>query len=89
MTPEFLQSVARSLALEPHHVDQCLTPESTARTISIVLRTVGAPATVLALLQGSADGRLSAARTAGLILDAAEDFEQWTKHAAEIEATGR
>jgi len=67
MNPEFLQSVARSLELEPRHVARCLTPESTARTVSIVLRTVGAPATVLALLQGAAAGGLSAADTALLI----------------------
>ena len=67
MTPKFLQSVARSLELEPRHVDRCLTPESTARTVSIVLRTVGAPATVLALLQGAAAGGLSAADAALLI----------------------
>jgi hypothetical protein len=67
MTPEFLQAVARSLELEPRHVARCLTAESTARTISIVLRTVGAPAVVLALLQGAADGGLSAADTALLI----------------------
>jgi hypothetical protein len=67
MTPEFLQSIARSLELEPRHVERCLTPEATARTISIVLRTVGAPTVVLALLQGAADGGLSAADTALLI----------------------
>jgi hypothetical protein len=67
MSPEFCYSVARSLELEPRHVDRCLTPEATARTVSIVLRTVGAPATVLALLQGAADGGLSAADTALLI----------------------
>ncbi len=69
MTPKFLQSVARSLGLEPAHVDLCLTAESTARTVSIVLRTVGAPAVVLALLQGAAAGGLSAADTADLIRD--------------------
>jgi hypothetical protein len=67
MTPEFLQATARSLELEPRHVARCLTAESTARTVSIVLRTVGAPATVLALLQGAAAGGLSAADTALLI----------------------
>jgi hypothetical protein len=67
MTPEFLQATARSLELEPRHVVRCLTPESTARTVSIVLRTVGAPAAVLALLQGAAAGGLSAADTALLI----------------------
>ena len=89
MSPEFLRSVARALELSPGHVARCLTPESTARTISIVLRTVGAPAVVLALLQGAAAGGLSAADTADLILDAAEDSEHWTNHAAEIEAAGR
>lgn len=66
-TPEFCQAVARSLELEPHHVARCLTPESTARTVSIVLRTVGAPAVVLALLTGAAAGGMSAADTALLI----------------------
>jgi hypothetical protein len=66
MTPEFLQSVARSLKLEPRHVARCLTPESTARTISIVLRT-GTPSGVLALLRVTAAGELSAADTALLI----------------------
>ena len=69
MTPEFCQSVARSLELEPRRVARCLTPESTARTVSIVLRTVGPPATVLALLQGAAAGGLSAEFTADLIRD--------------------
>jgi hypothetical protein len=86
MTSEFLRSVARALELEPRHIERCFTAESTARTVSIVLRTVGSPAVVLALLQGAADGRLSAARTAGLILDATEDFEHWTNRAAEIDA---
>ena len=67
--PEFLQAVARSLELEPRHVARCLTAESTARTMSIVLRTVGAPAAVLALLTGCAAGGLSAADTADLIRD--------------------
>ena len=67
MTPKFLQSVARELNLEPRYVDRCLTPESTARTVSIVLRTVGAPATVLAILTGCAAGGLSVADTALLI----------------------
>jgi len=66
MTPEFLQSVARSLELEPRHVARCLTPESTARTISIVLRT-GTPSGVLALLRVATAGGLSAADTALLI----------------------
>ena len=66
-TSEFLQAVARSLELEPRHVARCLTPESTARTVSIVLRTVGAPAVVLAILTGCAAGGLSAADTALLI----------------------
>ena len=66
-SPEFLQAVARSLELEPRHVARCLTAESTARTVSIVRRTVGAPATVLAILTGCAAGRLSAADTALLI----------------------
>ena len=66
-TPEFLQAVARSLELDPRHVDRCLTLESTARTVSIVLRTVGAPAAVLALLTGCAAGELSAEFTADLI----------------------
>jgi hypothetical protein len=69
MSPEFLQSVARSLELEPGHVDRCTTPESTARTVSIVLRTVGAPAVVLALLQGAAAGNLPPEFTADLIRD--------------------
>ncbi len=71
MTPEFLQAVARSLELElePRHVDRCLTAESTARTLSIVLRTVGAPATVLAILAGCEAGGLSAADAADLIRD--------------------
>ncbi len=69
MTPEFLRSVARALNLEIRHVDRCLTPESTARTISIVLRTVGAPATVLAILTGCAAGGLPAEFTADLIRD--------------------
>jgi hypothetical protein len=69
MSPEFLQSVARSLELEPRHVERCLTPESTARTVSIVLRTVGAPATVLAILTGCAAGGLPAEFTAELIRD--------------------
>ena len=69
MSPEFLQSVARSLELEPRHVERCLTPESTARTVSIVLRTVGAPATVLAILTGCAAGGLPAELTAELIRD--------------------
>jgi hypothetical protein len=69
MSPEFLQSVARSLELEPGHVGRCITPESTARTVSIVLRTVGAPATVLAILNGCAAGGLSAEFTADLIRD--------------------
>lgn len=68
-TPEFLQAVARSLELESRHVDRCLTLESTARTVSIVLRTVGAPAVVLAILTGCAAGGLSAADTADLIRD--------------------
>ena len=68
-TPEFLQAVARSLELEPRHVARCLTPESTARTVSIVLRTVGAPAIVLAILTGCADGRLPPEFTADLIRD--------------------
>ena len=67
MTPKFLQSVARELNLEPRYVDRCLTPESTARTVSIVLRTVGAPATVLAILTGCAAGGLSVVDTALLI----------------------
>ena len=67
MTPEFCQSVARSLELEPRHVARCLTPEATARTVSIVLRTVGAPTTVLAILTGCAAGGLSVADTALLI----------------------
>jgi hypothetical protein len=67
MTSEFCQSVARALELEPGHVGRCVTPESTARTLSIVLRTVGAPATVLAILTGCAAGGLSAADTALLI----------------------
>jgi hypothetical protein len=67
MSPEFLQSVARALELEPRHVERCLTAESTARTVSIVLRTVGAPAIVLAILTGCAAGGLSAADTALLI----------------------
>jgi hypothetical protein len=69
MTPEFCQSVARSLNLEPRHVDRCLTPEATARTVSIVLRTVGAPATVLAVLTGCAAGNLPPEFTADLIRD--------------------
>jgi hypothetical protein len=69
MPPEFLQSVARALELEPRHVDRCLTPESTARTVSIVLRTVGAPATVLAILTGCAAGNLPPEFTADLIRD--------------------
>ena len=69
MTPEFFQSVARSLKLEPSHVARCLNPESTARTISVVLRTVGAPATVLAFLTGCAAGNLSPEFTADLIRD--------------------
>ena len=68
-SPEFLQAVARSLELEPRHVDRCLTLESTARTVSIILRTVGAPATVLAILTGCAAGGLPAADTADLIRD--------------------
>ena len=66
-TPEFLQAVARSLELEPRHVARCLTLESTARTVSIVLRTIGAPAIVLAILTGCVAGELSAADTALLI----------------------
>jgi hypothetical protein len=69
MSPEFLQAVARALELEPRHVDRCLTPESTARTLSIVLRTVGAPATVLAILTGCAAGNLPPEFTADLIRD--------------------
>jgi hypothetical protein len=69
MTPDFLQSIARSLELEPGHVGRCLTPEATARTISIVLRTVGAPATVLAILTGCAAGNLPPEFTADLIRD--------------------
>ena len=67
MTPKFLQAVARSLELEPRHGARCLTPEATARTVSIVLRTVGAPATVLAILTGCAAGGLSVVDTALLI----------------------
>jgi hypothetical protein len=67
MSPEFLQATARSLELEPGHVARCLTPESAARTISIALRTVGAPATVLAILTECVAGGLSAADTALLI----------------------
>lgn len=66
-TPAFYQSVARSLELEPRHVARCLTAESTARTVSVVLRTVGAPTVVLAVLTGAAAGGLSAADTALLI----------------------
>jgi hypothetical protein len=69
LTPEFCQAVARSLELEPRHIARCLTPESTARTVSIVLRTVGAPAVVLAILTGCAAGGVSAADTADLIRD--------------------
>ena len=69
MTPEFCQSVARSLELEPRHVARCLTAESTARTVSIVLRTVGSPATVLAILTGCAAGNLPPEFTADLIRD--------------------
>lgn len=68
-SPEFLQAVARSLELEPRHVARCLTLESTARTVSIVLRTVGAPAVVLAILTGCAAGGLPAEFTADLIRD--------------------
>lgn len=67
LTPEFLQAVARSLELEPRHVARCLTAEATARTVSIVLRTVGAPAVVLAVLTGCAAGGFSPADTALLI----------------------
>jgi hypothetical protein len=69
MTPKFCQSVARALELKPRHVDRCLTPESTARTVSIALRTVGAPATVLAILTGCAAGNLPPEFTADLIRD--------------------
>ena len=69
LTPEFCRAVARFLELEPRHVDRCLTAESTARTVSVVLRTVGAPAVVLAILTGCAAGGLSAADTADLIRD--------------------
>jgi hypothetical protein len=69
MTTELCQSVARSLNLEPRHVARCLTAESTARTISIVLRTVGAPATVLAILTGCAAGNLPPEFAADLIRD--------------------
>jgi hypothetical protein len=69
MTPEFLRSVARALELEPRHVDRCLTPEATARTVSIVLRTVGPPATVLAILTGCVAGNLPPEFTADLIRD--------------------
>ena len=68
-TPEFLQAVARELELEPRHIARCFTPESTARTVSVVLRTVGAPAVVLAILNGCAAGGLSATDTADLIRD--------------------
>lgn len=68
-TSEFLQAVARALSLPPAAVARCLTAESTARTVSIVLRTVGAPSVVLALLTGCAAGGLSAADTADLIRD--------------------
>jgi len=67
MTSEFCQSTARALELEPRHIARCLSLEATARTVSIVLRTVGAPATVLAILTGCAAGGLSAADTALLI----------------------
>ena len=69
MSPEFLRSVARTFELEPRHVERCLTPESTARTVSVVLRTVGAPATVLAILTGCAAGNLPPEFTADLIRD--------------------
>lgn len=68
-SPEFLQAVARSLKLEPRYIDRCLTVEATARTVSIVLRTVGAPVVVLAILTGCAAGGLTAADTADLIRD--------------------
>ena len=69
LTPEFCQAIARSLELEPRHIARCLTPESTARTVSVVLRTVGAPAVVLATLTGCAAGGLSAEFTADLLRD--------------------
>lgn len=67
MPPEFCQAVARALNLEPRHIERCLTPESTARTVSVVLRAVGSPFVVLAILEGAAAGGLSAADTARLI----------------------
>jgi hypothetical protein len=67
MPPEFCQAVARALELEPRHIERCLTPESTARTLSIVLRTVGSPAVVLAILTGCAAGGLPASDMALLI----------------------
>ena len=67
MTPEFLQSVARSLNLDPRHVDRCLTPESTARTVSIVLRHVGSPALVLTILTGCANNGLNPSEIASIV----------------------
>ena len=67
MTPEFCQAVARSLNLEPRHVERCLTPEATARTVSIVLRTVGAPALVLRILTGCANNGLNPSEIASII----------------------
>ena len=71
MSTEFCQSVARTLNIEPRYVDRCLTPESTARTVSIVLRTVGAPATVLAILTGCANNGLNPSEIASIIALAA------------------
>jgi len=68
MSIEFCQSVARALDLEPRHVARCLTPEATARTVSIVLRTVGAPATVLAILTGCANNGLNPSEIASIIV---------------------
>jgi hypothetical protein len=67
MTLEFCQAVARSLNLAPRHVDRCLTPEATARTVSIVLRTVGSPALVFTILTGCAANGLNHEEIASII----------------------